>query len=60
MSETLLLIKRTGIDTTWQVAPYPIKDREHAQWLVGFLNRTWRVPFEFRITADISGNDNGR
>lgn len=49
--EILLLVKRTGIDKTWQVAPYPIKTVESAQRLVAFLQKAWGIPFEHKVLS---------
>jgi hypothetical protein len=57
MSEMLLLIKRIGIDKTWQVAPYPIETAAGADRLAAWLGRVWAAtPFEYQvITADTEG-----
>lgn len=47
--ETLLLVKRTGLDKTWQVAPYPVKSREGAECLATWLKTVWSVPFEYKV-----------
>ena len=49
MSEVLLLVKRIGIDKTWQVAPYEIKSEKAAERLVEWLRRSL-PPFEYRVT----------
>ena len=37
--EVLLLVKRVGIDKTWQVAPYPRMTRERTERLAEWLRR---------------------
>lgn len=48
--EVLLLVKRIGIDKTWQVAPYPIKTKAGAERLVEWLKQSL-PPFEYKVIA---------
>ena len=47
--EVLLLIKRRGIDQTWQVAPYPITSQIGAVRMVQWLRKTL-PPFDYKVT----------
>lgn len=48
--EVLLLVKRIGIDKTWQVAPYPRMTRERTKRLADWLQRALSgCPMEMRI-----------
>jgi len=47
--DLVLLVKRTGIDKSWTVAPYPIPSRERAEKLVVFLQKAWGIPFEWKV-----------
>jgi hypothetical protein len=48
--EVLLLVKRIGIDKTWQVAPYPAMSRERTERLADWLRRSLPgCPMETRI-----------
>jgi len=46
---SMLLIKRTGIDTRFEVAPYDIKSEAQAQRIVAYLQKAWGIPFEWRV-----------
>jgi hypothetical protein len=49
-TEVLLLVKRVGIDKTWQVAPYPRMTRERTERLATWLTRVMSgCPIETRI-----------
>lgn len=48
--EVLLLMKRTGIDKTWQVAPYPIKSKAGAERLAEWLKLSL-PPFEYKVIS---------
>lgn len=43
MTEILILVKRPSIDRTWQVAPYPIKDRAHAERILAWLKAQMNI-----------------
>lgn len=49
-TEVLLLVKRIGIDNTWQVAPYPIKSVAGAERLAEWLKQSF-PPFEYRVIS---------
>lgn len=48
--EVLLLVKRVGIDKTWQVAPYPRMSRERTERLANWLKSALTgCPMETRV-----------
>lgn len=49
-TELLLLIKRRGIDKTWQVAPYEVKSEMSAVLLVQWLRRSL-PPFDYKVVT---------
>jgi len=48
-TDLVMLVKRSGIDKTWTVAPYSISSREHAGKLAAFLRKAWSIPFEWKV-----------
>lgn len=53
MAEVVMMVKREGLDKTWQVAPYPVTDEADARRLAGFLQKAWSIPFVWK-TATLS------
>jgi len=51
MAEVVMLVKREGLDKTWQVAPYPVKDEAGALRLVEFLQKAWGIPFVWKLAT---------
>jgi hypothetical protein len=48
--EFLLLVKRIGIDKTWQVAPYPRMTRERTERLAEWMKRALTgCPMETKV-----------
>lgn len=48
--EVLLLVKRIGIDKTWQVAPYKLTSAAGAERIAQWLKQSL-PPFEYRVIA---------
>ena len=48
-TDLVLLVKRTGIDKSWTVAPYAIPSRDYAKHVADFLQRAWGIPFEWKV-----------
>lgn len=51
MAEVVMMVKREGLDKTWQVAPYPVKDEAGALKLVEFLRKAWGIPFVWKLAT---------
>lgn len=51
MIEVVLMVKREGIDKTWQVAPYKVTDEANAERIVAFLRNAWSIPFEWKLAT---------
>lgn len=48
-TELVMLVKRTGIDKKWEMAPYPIPSRDYAKHVADFLQKAWGIPFEWKV-----------
>ena len=54
--EVQLQIKRIGLDNTWQISPYQIKDEAHAERLTEWLKQSL-PPFMYQVVTISNADD---